>query len=379
MKILIAPDKFKDALDAEQVAEAIAAGVRDAAPEADIVMCPLGDGGEGTGRMLARALGAEEMSAEVLDPLGRPRTATWWLHGARGIAVIEMATASGLALLAPDERAAERTTSFGTGQLLEAAREAYVDRVLLCVGGSATVDGGAGCLQGMGAALLDTSEQPIAEPLTGQMLPRVAAIHAPHDWRDVEVEILCDVDNPLIGPRGAAPVFAPQKGADHETVRLLTAHLNRWADVLRRDCGVDVTTLPGGGAAGGLPVALVAAIGARIRPGFDEVARQIDLARRLADCDLCLTGEGRLDDQTSGGKVVAGVTGLATSRGVSTVALVGAVHTRPRQSVDTLAQSIGLENIVVVTPPDTPLPDALAQTAANLRRAAADVMAQRFR
>lgn len=375
MKALIAPDKFKDALDAAGVAEALAAGVRDARPAAEIVVCPLGDGGEGTGRLLASALQAQEQSAAVLDPLGRQREARWWLCPDRETAVVEMAEASGLALLEVAQRDALRTTSFGTGQLLRTAQEAGRRRVLLCVGGSATVDGGAGCLQALGWKFVDHSGATISEPVTGGMLPSIARVQSPLKAWAGSLDILCDVDNPLLGPRGAAAVFGPQKGATSAGVRQLERGLAHWADVLVRCGGMDMRALAGGGAAGGLPAGLVAALGAHLRPGFAEVARQVGLHDKLAGCDLCLTGEGRIDDQTAGGKVVAGVARLAAEHRMPVLAFTGAARLRPGQTLEDLGRGIGVERIVVISPGDMPLPEALAATAANLRRAAREAMA----
>ena len=377
MKILIAPDKFKYALDARGAAEALAAGAQDALPDMEITYCPLGDGGEVTGRLLAEALGAEERSTTVLDPLGRRRHARWWLAPDQCTAIVEMAEASGVALLGPRERDALHATSFGTGQLLKAARDAGCTRALLCVGGSATVDGGAGCLQALGWELLDTAGVAITEPASGATLPRIGTIRPPAALPAMTVDILCDVDNPLLGPRGAAPVFGPQKGASPAAVRELERALTHWADVLRRACGQDVADIPGSGAAGGLPAGLLAALDAHLRPGFEEIAEHVRLRDRLAGCDLCLTGEGRIDNQTTAGKVVAGVARLAREQGVPTVAFAGAARPKPGQTLAALAAAVGVEQIVVITPTGMALPEALAATAANLRRAARDMLAAR--
>ncbi len=375
MKILVAPDKFRDALDARSAADALAAGVRDVRPDAEITCCPLGDGGEGTGRILAEALHAEERSAAVLDPLGRPRTARWWLRPtASPEAVVEMAEASGLALLAPGERDPLRTTSFGTGQLLQAALAAGARRILLCVGGSATVDGGAGCLQALGWEFADAAGVIIPPPMAGGTLARVASLRPSATAPRAVIDVLCDVDNPLLGPRGAAQVFAPQKGASPEAVHALESGLAHWTDVLERFGAPGVRAVPYGGAAGGLPAGLAAALGARLLGGFDEVARHLRLADKLRGCDLCLTGEGRLDEQTGGGKVVAGVACLAQAAKVPAVALVGALRTARAQSADQLAALLGLQRVIVVTPLGTPLSEALPATALNLRRAASELL-----
>lgn len=374
MRVLIAPDKFKDALDAEVVAAALAAGVRDARPDAEIECCPLADGGEGTGRILARALGAEERCAGVLDPLGHERRAQWWLRAAQRLAIVEMAEASGLALLQAGERDALRTSSYGTGQLLRAAADAGCTHVLLCVGGSATVDGGAGCLQALGWQFVDMAGAPLSGRMCGGALIDAGSIRPPAARLALSIDILCDVDNPLLGPRGAAPVFGPQKGASAAGVEELERGLALWADVLEHSCGCDVRALPAGGAAGGIAAGLVAACGARLRPGFDEVALHVDLRGKLAGCELCLTGEGRIDDQTAGGKAVAGVARLAGQAGVDTIALAGAVRLRKGQTIDDLARAVGVRRIVLITPAGIPLEAALAATATNLRCAAREAV-----
>jgi glycerate kinase len=381
VRVLIAPDKFKDALPADAVAAALAAGVRDADPDADLRTCPLGDGGEGTGHILATTLRAAPQSTEVLDPLTRPRRATWWLQTKpprvtppaaspnHPTAIIELAEASGLALLRPAERDALHTTSYGTGQLLQAALAHRVNSILLCVGGSATVDGGAGCLQALGWQFLTAHGRTHTTPLTGAALADLVELHAPPAPPHLSLRILCDVDNPILGPRGAAPVFGPQKGASPDGVRVLERNLTHWTHLLHTTTGCDVTTLPGGGAAGGIAAGLAATLGATVVSGFDTVAAHVDLAGQLRGCDLCLTGEGRLDEQTAGGKVVAGVARLAAAQHVPTIAFVGATVS---DAVN--ASALGVDRIVVITPPDTPLDRALAQTPDNLRRAARDAI-----
>jgi glycerate 2-kinase len=375
VKVLIAPDKFRDALDVVGVSTALATGVREALPHAEIVTCPVADGGEGTGRILADALGAAEHATAVLDPLGRPRSARWWLCPDGRTAIVEMAEASGLALLTPPERDPLQTTSYGTGQLLQAALDAGADRILLCVGGSATVDGGAGCLQALGWGFSDPDGAAIKAPITGGMLCRIGHVQPPLlRPSSVAVDILCDVDNPLLGPRGAAPVFGPQKGASESGVQELERGLAHWADFLQRCCATDLRALPSGGAAGGITAGLAAALHARLLPGFDEVARCVHLREKITGCAICLTGEGRLDEQTAAGKVVAGVARLAAEHNVPTLAFVGAVRHGSLRRTEELAHSLGLSQIVVITPPNTPLDEALAATRANLQRVAREVL-----
>lgn len=393
MRLLAAPDKFKDAIDAREAVEAIAGGVREARPEAEIDLCPLADGGEGTGALLAAAVRAVAEESPVFDPLGRPRHATWWRIEHTDRAIVEMARASGLAMLSSEERRPLETTSFGTGQLLRAAISRGCRRILLGVGGSATVDGGAGCLQALGWRLLDAAGRPIETSATGATLADVRSARPPESLPDLDLTVLCDVDNPLIGPRGAARVFAPQKGATPRQVATLDANLRQWADVLqklrdanakRRPAEVDpVASIPHGGAAGGIAAGLHAALGAKLVSGFDEVARAVRLRERIVAADMILTGEGRLDAQTGGGKVVAGVAKLATACGRPVVAFVGAIETPDRRqpsdeskpadadATGGIAAQLGLDEVVVITPPATPLAEALRGTADNLRTAVA--------
>lgn len=374
MNVLIAPDKFKDALDATGVAAALAAGARAACPKAKLRLCPLADGGDGTGEVLANALRADARDAAVLDPHGRPITARWWHARATHTAIIEMATASGLARLTPDERDPLRTSTYGTGQLIHAAITAGCRTLLLGVGGSATVDGGAGCLQALGWSLLDAHGRSLPAPLPGGRVGDVAALLPPAAPLNADLTILCDVTHPLLGPHGAARIFGPQKGATPAAVIELERGLTHWALLLARTTGHDIRNLPGTGAAGGLPAALHAACHATLQPGFDVIAQHVALADQLRAADLCLTGEGQLDAQTIGGKVVSGVAQAARTAGVPVLVFTGAL----RHDDASLSDTLGVARIITVTPPGTPLPAALQQTAANLQRAARDAVAAYF-
>lgn len=374
MNILVAPDSFKDALSAPAAAAAIASGIQTACSDAHLDLCPLGDGGEGTGALLAEPLGAVERRRTVLGPRGRPRQARWWLRDAQpALSIVEMAEAAGLALLAPHERDAARTTSYGVGQLLQAAFDSGAARVLLCVGGSATVDGGSGCLQALGGRLLDARGAPIQGPMSGGRLAAVHRVIPPPARPAVRVDVLCDVRNPLLGRDGAARVFAPQKGADDATVARLESALERWAALLRAATGVDVRTIPGGGAAGGLPAGLHAALGARLLPGFDEVADALRLRERIARADLVITGEGRFDAQTSAGKVVSGVARLARAAGRPVIVLAGSVAD-DFETARALADAREAMKVHIITPADVPLAEALAATGENLQAAATEAM-----
>jgi len=326
LKVVIAPDSFKECLPAEDVAEAMARGVRAAAPQAEVVCVPMADGGEGTVRALVAATGGTLRQAAVTGPLGEPVEAEFGLLGDGQTAVIEMAAASGLPLVPPDRRDPTRTTTRGTGELIQAALDLGARHLILGIGGSATVDGGAGMAQALGARLLDAAGRPIG-PGGGELdrLARIDLSAMDPRLKAVRCEVACDVTNPLVGPRGAARVYGPQKGATPEMVERLDANLAHLADVIQRDLGLDVRDVPGAGAAGGLGAGLVAFLGATLRRGIELVIGAVRLEEKLRGADLVLVGEGRMDAQTAYGKVPVGVSRLAARMGIPAVALVGSL------------------------------------------------------
>jgi glycerate kinase len=303
----------------------MAAGVADAFANAEIERLPLSDGGPGLLDVLLRRLEGERVEVGCSDPLMRPIRASIGI-ARNGLAVIEMAEASGLKRITPQERNALVATTFGTGELLRAALDRGCRTLIIGVGGSATVDAGAGAMQALGARLLDAS---------GSDLPRGAAALARLDrivlddvdplLSEATVRVASDVRNTLLGPTGAAVMFGPQKGASPEDVRVLEGALTRFAAVARRDCGVDVAAVEGSGAAGGLGAGLMALCAATIESGFDLVAQLVRLRDRIAAADVVLTGEGRLDEQTSYGKTVAGVCRLAREAGRPVGVIAGSV------------------------------------------------------
>jgi len=324
MKIAIAPDSFKESLSAPEAAEAISAGVKDACGEAETVIVPLADGGEGTVEAVVTATGGRLATTAVPDPLGRPVEAAYGLLE-DGAAIIEMAAASGLDLLSRDERNPMLTSTRGTGALIRSALDEGVASIIVGVGGSATVDCGIGMAAELGVEFFDSSGKAIANP-GGAELGTVAGISTDHLDRRVErtqFTVASDVTNPLVGPDGAARVYAPQKGADGDMTAHLEWAVEHFAEVLRRELGLDVTTLPGGGAAGGLAAGLVAFAGARIRSGIETVIEAVDLESKLDGCDLAITGEGKADYQSAFGKTPAGVGALAKRYAVPVVVLAG--------------------------------------------------------
>lgn len=365
MRVIIAPDSFKGSLSAAEAAAAMAAGVWRACPNADVVRIPLADGGEGTVDALLRALGGAPLDVEADDPLGRPLRARIALLG-DGRAAIEMAAASGLPLLRAEERDPFHTSTRGTGQLIRAALDHGAREIILGVGGSATVDGGAGALRALGARLLDAGGHPIPQGNAG--LASLAAI----DLRDLDprlratrLRVACDVTNPLTGPRGAAAVFGPQKGARPEDLPALDANLAHFAQVAARDLGRDVAAVPGAGAAGGLTAGLLL-LGAVTEPGIDLVLDVTRFADQLRDADLVLSGEGRIDGQTAHGKVISGVLARAAAAGVPLVALAGAV----RREELTPLYAAGLVAAFPIVDGPTTFDDAIARAAPLLERAA---------
>jgi len=418
VRIVIAPDSFKESLSAPAVCEAIAAGVHDAVPGAEVVSCPLADGGEGTVAALVAATGGQVVRTRVHGPLGDPVDAAWGMLGRRVIraeasptdargspgdaeaalhhdaaestavagpagaavgpgpediptAVIEMAAASGLPLVPPDRRNPLITSTYGTGELVKAALDAGAKRILLGIGGSATNDGGAGCAQALGVRFIDSAGRPLPPGLSGGSLCKIAAIDTGRrDPRlaECQVRVACDVSNPLCGPRGAAVVYGPQKGASPEMVAELDRGLAHLADVIHRDLGRDVRDLPGAGAAGGLGAGLVAFLGATLRPGIEIVIEAVRLAERLTGADLVITGEGRLDEQSMMGKVVHGVAKVARRAGVPVVAICGSIGPGAERTIDLVDAYFA----VIDRPMD--LPEALSDAARLLRQTAANVI-----
>lgn len=325
MRIVVASDSFKGTLSSVEIARLVAEEAPGVIPGAEVDAVPMADGGEGTAGVLASACGGKIREVDALDPLGRPVRASYALLGS-GRAAVEVAAASGLPLLAPEERHAGRTTSFGTGQLILDALDQGCDSITLALGGSATNDCGTGILRALGARFLSVEGEELEG--TGDELGRISRIDLSGlDERvgRTEFHVMCDVDNPLTGPDGAAAVYGPQKGAGPKDVARLDAGMHRYAAVIRDQLGIDVENVPGSGAAGGIGACCVAFFGAVLVPGVERVASLVGLEGRLAGADLCITGEGRLDAQSIRGKVVSGVARACARAGVPCVAITGAL------------------------------------------------------
>jgi glycerate kinase len=372
MRFVIAPQEFKGSLTAAEAADAMAAGVRDGMPGADLDLAPMSDGGPGLVDAMRTARGGERIETTAHDPLMRAVVAAWALLP-DGTAVIEMAAASGLVLLSADERDPIVATTYGTGELLRAALDRHAARIIVGVGGSATVDAGAGAMQALGARLLDAAGAEL--PHGGAPLARLDRIDLTGvDPRlaSTEVRVASDVTNLLCGPQGAAAIFGPQKGASPDGVRVLDAALRRFAEVALRDVGVDLLDVSGGGAAGGLGAGLMLVARATIEPGFAIVAEAVGLDERIARADAVITGEGRLDAQTAFGKTADGVAKLARRHSKRVAMIAGGID----EGYDASGGAFDL--VEAATPPGMPVADAM-RTAARLVRAAAARAAGRLR
>ena len=370
-KIVIAPDSYKESLSALEVAQAIEAGFRQVFPAAEYVLVPVADGGEGTvDAMVAATAGRREVVA-VSGPLGEPVEAFYGLTGDGDTAVIEMAAASGLALVPPDRRNPLVTTSRGTGELIRAALDAGARRFILGIGGSATNDGGAGMVQALGVRLLDLEGREL-DGSGGDLarLERIDVSALDPRLAECRIEVACDVDNPLTGARGASAVFGPQKGATPEMVQALDANLARLARIVGRDLGVAVDTVPGAGAAGGMGAAMLAFFGATLKPGIEIVTAAVDLDTQVRDADLVITGEGRIDFQTVHGKTPIGVARVAKRHGKPVIGIAGSLGAEVG-----VVHAHGIDAVFSVLSKPCTLDEALRDAAANVELTARNVAA----
>ena len=346
MKVICAPDSFKGSIDSVSAARAMARGVLAACPGADVDCCPVGDGGEGTLAALLEAVDGERLDILVTGIFGDPVDAVLGRFSVDGFAYVETALATSASSSPEGRLDVMNATSFGAGTLLATACKQGTRRVLVGLGGSATNDGGCGLAQALGVRFIGVDGGPIETPITGGMLTDISGIDT--DAIDptviaTEVLALCDVSNPLTGPEGAAPVFAPQKGASDADVDLLDRGLRHLAEVIKRDLGVDVDQVPGAGAAGGLGAGLLAFAGARLVPGIETVLKYVEFVSRCQGAALCLTGEGRFDSQSMAGKACVGVARAAASLAVPVIALVGATGPDADKG-----RSSGLDDVVVI-------------------------------
>lgn len=363
MRVVFAPDSYKEALGAPVVARALAEGWRLADPDVEAVLAPMADGGEGTVEAVVSAAGGSYVSATVTGPMGTRVQARYGLTQDGATAVIEMAEASGLQLVPAQQRDPRAATTRGTGELILHALERGARRILIGIGGSATNDGGAGMAQALGYRLLDAQGNEL--PPGGAALARLAQIddHAVHPaLRECVISVACDVTNPLCGAEGASAVFGPQKGASPEMVQELDAALNHYGRLLEQFSGRSILEAAGSGAAGGLGAGLLAFTNAQLCPGAALVAELIGLEQLLQGAALVVTGEGRIDSQTLQGKVPAGVAKLARKAGVPVVLVGGAVS----EGLEELYEQ-GICGIFSISPGPMSLEQAVACTETSLR------------
>lgn len=371
MKIIASPDSFKGTLTAVEAADAIARGISAALPEAEIVRLPLADGGEGTVEALVSSTGGRAIDTQVHGPLGEMVDAAYGILGDGETAVIEMSAAAGLTLVPAHLRNPLITTTYGVGELIHAALSQGIRRMIIGVGGSATNDGGAGALSALGARFVDSQGKEL-EP-GGAALARLETIDLAKftfPTGDVEVIVACDVQNPLIGPNGASHVYGPQKGATPEMVEILDSALLNYAKTIKRDYGRDIAKLPGAGAAGGLAGGLMAYLNAELKPGIEIVLDAIRFDEQARGADLIITGEGRLDVQTSYGKTISGVLKRGLAAGARVIAIAGSVG----PGADRL-HDLGLQAIFSITGESISQEDAMQNAATLLEKTTRDAVA----
>ena len=371
MKIVIAPDSYKESLSALEVATHIELGFKEVFPNAQYVKVPMADGGEGTVQAMIEATDGRRIEVDVTAPLGNRITSFYALTGDGRTAMIEMAAASGLALVPAEQRNPEVTTSYGTGELIVAALDAGARHLILGIGGSATNDGGAGMLQALGVKLLDGAGQDMGRG--GAALAQLARIDASGiDARLAEcvVEVACDVDNPLTGERGASAIFGPQKGATPAMVQALDANLRHFAQVIQRDLGVDVDQVAGAGAAGGMGAAMLAFMQGQLRPGCEIIAKAVGLDAAVRGADLVITGEGRIDQQTIFGKTPFGVATVARQHGVPVIGIAGSLGQNAH-----VVHAHGIAAIASVLSRPCNIQEAVAEAEFNVRTTARNIAA----
>jgi glycerate kinase len=369
MKVVIAPDSFKESLTAKQVSDAIKAGLARVWHDAEFVTVPVADGGEGTVQSLIDATQGEQVFTNVIGPLGNEVRAFYGILGDGETAVIEMAEASGLHLVPTEARDPKLTSSFGTGQLIKHALERGIQRLIIGLGGSATNDGGVGMLAALGVKFLDESGNAIAA--NGGGLVNLASIDASDlDPRLARCEILvaCDVDNPLCGEKGASAIFGPQKGATASDVSVLDSALRNFGELTEQVTGKHVLTREGAGAAGGMGAALLGYTPARLQPGIEIVLETVKLAEHVADADIVFTGEGRIDHQTAHGKTPMGVAKVAKQFNLPVIALAGCVGDNFQAVYE-----CGIDAVFPCVPRAMSLADAMKEAETNVANLAENV------
>lgn len=369
MKFVLAPDSFKESMKAIEVAEAMEKGIKKVLNEAQCIKVPMADGGEGTTHALVHSTNGILEKIKVLGPLGKEVEGEIGILGEGKVAIIEMASASGLELLSKEERNPMITTTFGTGQLIKAALDKGVEKILIGIGGSATNDGGTGMLKALGAKFMDEEGKEL--PLGGGELLKLKHIDISgldKRIKDVDIEVACDVTNPLTGEKGAAYVFAPQKGADKNMVKILDEGLKVYSNIIKETLNKDIENVEGAGAAGGLGAGLMAFLDANLKKGIDMVIEYTGLEEKIKDCDFVFTGEGSIDSQTIYGKTPIGVAKLAKKYNKPVIAFAGKIG----EGVENLYDN-GINSIIGILPEICTLEEALKDGNKNMEKAAENI------
>lgn len=366
MKIIIAPDSFKGSLTAQEAALAMAQGVRSVLPDAELVMLPLADGGEGTLDVLISATKGIYKETNVFDPLGRVIKSKYGILGDGESAIIEMATASGILLIDTKERDPLRTSTYGTGQLIRDALEAGFREFIICIGGSSTNDCGSGMAQALGVRFFRNDGSEITQNMCGGLMGEVASIDTNNlhpAIRQSRFAVACDVKNPLLGEKGTTLIYSPQKGATPEVASKLEENMKSFIEVAEKTVGRRVRDIPGAGAAGGMGAGLMLFLGAELKSGIDIVLDACNFSERIKDATLILTGEGKIDDQTAFGKAIAGIALKAKSAKVPVIAFGGIV-----ENVDNLRE-LGIKEIYPISQPPISAERSMAEAAVLLQKA----------
>lgn len=368
MKVLISPDKFKGSLSAQEVCEAVDRGVKKFDANIETVFHPLADGGEGTLENLQSSLDLESVMVEVNDPLFRPVKAEYMIG--EGNAYIEMAAASGLPLLTDQERNCLYTTTYGTGELMLDAAQKGVRNIYLFVGGSATNDGGMGMANALGFQFFNADNKelsPIGKELIN--ISKIDHSQLKFDSKELSVTVVCDVKNPLFGPKGAAYIYGPQKGANEEEINMLDEGLHNFSEVVNSTFGKDIANLEGGGAAGGISAGAYAFLNAKIKPGIQTIFEITGYEKKLESVDLVITGEGKLDNQTIHGKVIHGVDQVSTKHNIPYAIICGIA-----EDLEMLERELNATQILQIKTRDMTLDNAINEAAAHVESLANQLM-----
>ncbi len=370
MKVVISPDSFKESMSAKEVCDCVERGILSIFPEWEIKKVPMADGGEGTLESLIDATNGKIYNEETLNPLGEKIISKYGILGDKNIAIIEMASTSGIELIPSEKRNPYITTTYGTGQLMLKALDHDVERIILGIGGSATTDGGAGMLQALGAKLTDENGREIG--FGGFELGKLAKIdfsNLDERLRKVEILVACDVSNPLTGKNGAAHVFGPQKGATPQMVEVLDNNLSHYAKIVKRDLNMEINDVPGAGAAGGLGAGMLT-LGGILKKGIEIVIDAADLEEKLKDADLVITGEGGMDKQTIYGKTPFGVAELAKKYNIPVIGIAGNLGNGYEILYDN-----GFDAIFSIMPGVRTLETALASGSVNVENTVRNIFA----